>query len=89
MEKLSFKRADPKIESDFLEIEMNWFDVNPGKLPEIGRGPYDELCQWAVQNCYGRWFWFLHYKNRQTNSGGNRICFSDPSDRIKFILKFM
>lgn len=85
MKKLKYKTVNPETENDFLEIEMNWFDIDPSYIKFY----YNEFCDWAVQNCEGRWFWFLNYKNKATTFGGNRLCFSDPSDRIKFILKFL
>lgn len=91
MRKLKYKRVNPKTENDFLEIEMNWFDVDPGiNFYHWGmENRYDEFCEWAGQNCEGRWHWFRYYKNKDAELGGNRICFSDPADRIKFILRWM
>lgn len=89
MRKLKYNLAQPITSDDFLEIEMNWFDV---ELPSFFWGlgnKYDKFCEWAHQNCEGCWYWFHHYKNKNVDFGGNRICFLDPADRIKFILGFM
>lgn len=88
MKKLKYKRVYPITESDFLEIEMNWFDIDPGFQIYWGHN-YDKFCKWASQNCEGRWHWFQHYKNKHRDFGGNRICFSDSADRIKFILRWL
>lgn len=93
MRKMAFKRVRPITKNDVFEIELNWFQVRPGreffltKTKHPKHEFYSEFFQWITDNCEGRWYIAPYYSGWVTQF--QPVYFQNDSDRIKFILRFL
>ncbi len=92
MKKLAYKRALPQNENEFLNIQSNWFSIEPGCpffeiIDQLDKwtllSTFTEFYEWALDNCEGQWYRYSHDGHIES------LYFQSDSDRIKFILKFM
>lgn len=92
MKKLPYKEAQPLSENDYLDIEQNWYSIDPSRKFfrimdktdwRLNLRINNDFRDWAFNNCEGRWYRVLQ------KIGIEVLYFQNESDRIKFILRFM